>query len=349
MKFCRFCGAKLETPMKFCYKCGKALEPASIPVTQQPEPVVLQSASKNAGVSFRPAAAQHPSAVVFRQTDDDEEVSFHPASVQADEQPQGNVPPQPELVTIQQPVQTYAPPIYTQAAAAERPKKKSKRPFIIIAAVLAVVILGAMAFALRDPMAPINTAAKSVLYLECYDHTGYAFRSGSGFILNDRKIVITNYHVVDGTYQMVALDPYSGRSVEINNVLAYDEEADLAVLLCEEEIGLPPLELANSDYVRQGDKIYTVGYPLGLSHTLSDGLVSSLYLDNGIEIIQISAPISHGSSGGVLLNEKGKVIGVTSGGWDGGQNLNYAVSSNQLKQLLRDTYDVTPMSALYYK
>ena len=110
MKFCRFCGAKLETPMKFCYKCGKALEPASIPVTQQPEPVVLQSASKNAGVSFRPAAVQHPSAVVFRQTDDDEEVSFHPASVQADEQPQGNVPPQPELVTIQQPVQTYAPP-----------------------------------------------------------------------------------------------------------------------------------------------------------------------------------------------------------------------------------------------
>ena len=77
-----------------------------------------------------------------------------------------------------------------------------------------------------------------------------------------------------------------------------------------------------------------MGYPLGLANTMSNGIISSRYFDEyDVDVLQITAAISPGSSGGALFNENGFVIGVTSAYYDGGQNLNIAITSNTVQQL----------------
>ena len=82
-----------------------------------------------------------------------------------------------------------------------------------------------------------------------------------------------------------------------------------------------------------GDKAYAIGSPRGLENTFSSGEISQLRDDN---IIQISVPIDHGSSGGALINEYGEAIGITSAGLDySGANLNFAVSTDLVRRYLR--------------
>ena len=144
--------------------------------------------------------------------------------------------------------------------------------------------------------------------MEIYDASDAYAGSGSGFLINDDFTLVTNYHVIKDAYSMIAMAADGEHTVEVDTVLEYDEAADLAILKCSEKIGVSPLVLANSDRVKQGDPVYAVGYPLGIANTLSDGIVSSRYVDeNGVDLLQITAPISGGSSGGALLNETGQV------------------------------------------
>ena len=91
------------------------------------------------------------------------------------------------------------------------------------------------------------------------------------------------------------------------------------------------LQLAR-EYPQVGDKVYAIGSPRGLENTFSSGEISQLRDNN---ILQISAPIDHGSSGGALFNEYGEVIGITSAGFDdSGANLNFAVSTDLIKKYI---------------
>ena len=105
---------------------------------------------------------------------------------------------------------------------------------------------------------------------------------------------------------------------------------------------------ADSDSVKQGDPIYAVGYPLGLAHTLSDGVISSRYTDeNNLDILQITAAISPGSSGGALLNSLGEVVGVICASYVDGQNINIAIAANQIQSLLETSEDSIAMREFY--
>src|SRR5262249_30222209 len=155
---------------------------------------------------------------------------------------------------------------------------------------------------------------------------------GSGFVVSE-SLLITNYHVIEGAKRLfVKLS--DGSVMEVTTVVAFDSDRDLAAMK------LPGarkgLQLADSDTVRVGEPVVVISNPQGLEHSISNGLVSGIRTEEKLpKVLQISAPISHGSSGGPVFNQKGEVIGVVSFYLEGGQNLNFAIPSNYVKEMLR--------------
>ena len=143
---------------------------------------------------------------------------------------------------------------------------------------------------------------------------------GSGFFVSEDGLAISNYHVFKGTHKGAEIIKlYDGKQYKIKEVLAYSEKYDYILFKIEGKFNYIPVTQRKYEI---GEKIYTIGSPRGLENTFSSGEISQIR-DNAI--IQISAPIDHGSSGGALINSHGEVIGITSGGRDdSGANLNIA-------------------------
>jgi hypothetical protein len=163
------------------------------------------------------------------------------------------------------------------------------------------------------------------------DENNQPYSLGSGFIVAD-GIVVTNHHVIDSTFGGKVKVIGEERSYRINGVFAKDPLHDLA-LLDVPELHAPPLSIDITE-VMVGDKLYAIGNPLGLEGTLSEGIVSGVREFGKDRILQISAPISPGSSGGAVLNEYGEIVGVAVATLQGGQNLNFAIPSQYVKDLI---------------
>ena len=158
-------------------------------------------------------------------------------------------------------------------------------------------------------------------------------RIGTGFLIWQDGRIATNLHVIIGAPSIVVKLP-DGREFNRVEVLAIDERHDLAVIRIPAR-GLPALALGDSDQVKAGERVVAIGHPLGLGDTVSDGLVSAIReLDKDFKVMQISAPIAHGSSGGPLLNDHAEVIGIAFMISNEGQNLNFAIPANYLKPML---------------
>ena len=269
-----------------------------------------------------------------------------------------NTPENPEVTTsIESPAQIQVSGEFKNTMSAvpptenEKPPRKQKvKAAIWLVIALLLITVGTIGFLIakeNKKSMSIADAALSVLYLEICDDENTVIATASGFIIGDGTTLITNYHVIDGAHHIIAHTPDGESSVEIHTVLAYDEKADLAVLECENCIEVQPLLMGDSDALRQGDKVYAVGYPLGLANTLSDGVVSSRYLnDNNIDILQITAAISDGSSGGALFNESGQVVGVICASYVNGQNLNIAIPSNTVQRIMQQS-SPTPLYTFF--
>ena len=226
-----------------------------------------------------------------------------------------------------------------------RIKVSVRRPWLIAVAA-AVVLVVAFLGLYYGTGAVVKNKAGSVYYLEVYDAGNNFLASGSGFVIGNGYDLATNFHVIEGASYIYAVSADEQEEILLENVKAYDKSSDLAVLHSSVSFNAKPLILANSDKVRQGDRIYAIGYPLGLSNTLSDGIVSARYADLGVDYLQITAAISPGSSGGALLNSSGQVIGVVCAYYDGGQNLNVAITSNTLKNLYAGHGEVKTLSSV---
>lgn len=226
--------------------------------------------------------------------------------------------------------------------------KKKKWPLFLVFGVTTVfaVCLFALRGGHQSSVTP-SEAAKNVLYIEVYDESDMCIGNGSGFLVNNNITLVTNYHVIENAFTMIAMTADGQHFVGVDTILAYDESADLAILQCQTAVGASPLVLADSDLVKQGDTVYAAGYPLGIVNTLSDGIVSSRYEENGVDILQITTPISEGSSGGALMNQDGEVIGVICGYYEGGQNMNIAIASNEVASLLQKENDVLTLEEFY--
>ena len=177
-----------------------------------------------------------------------------------------------------------------------------------------------------------NRCSDAVFCIRTYDVDGDPLGSGSGFFLDKSGKAVTNFHVLENAYSAIVLTA-DGTNYNVKEILGYDMKGDLAILQVDGN-NFPFLSSGDSDEVTSGEKIYAIGSPLGLSNTISEGIVSGINrtIDN-IPYIQITAAISHGSSGGALLNEKGQVVGITSAGLATGQNLNFAIPINAISTL----------------
>ena len=161
---------------------------------------------------------------------------------------------------------------------------------------------------------------------------------GSGFFVRS-GLIATNQHVINGETVIGVRLVNQERFHRIDSVAARDEELDLALLRVS-SLSAPALPLGDSDKLQIGEPIYAVGNPVGfLEGTFSDGLVSGIRALPNLKLIQMTAPISQGSSGGPVLNAKGEVVGVSTAGIKLGQNLNFAVPSNALKKMLERIRD----------
>ncbi len=165
---------------------------------------------------------------------------------------------------------------------------------------------------------------------------------GTGFIVRKDGWIATNLHVIAGARELV-VSTQDRHEYPVVDVLGVDPAQDLALLRIEaKDLGV--LVLGDSDAVHPGDSVVAIGHPFGLEDTVSNGLVSAVrVLDPAHTVLQISAPIAPGSSGGPLFSDKGEVIGVATFYSTQGQNLNFGVPIRYLKTLLDDTHPV-PLS-----
>ena len=143
-----------------------------------------------------------------------------------------------------------------------------------------------------------------------------SYASGSGFFIDPHGTLVTNYHVIEDGIKC-AVQMKNGNTVEVKTVVSYDEDADLAILATKVANTKPITESKSLPQV--GETVYAIGYPeafkLGIaSSTFTSGIVSSYRTMDRNEYIQSTVNITHGNSGGVLINKKGDVVGITSSG-----------------------------------
>ncbi|MDE0043409.1 MAG: trypsin-like peptidase domain-containing protein [Candidatus Poribacteria bacterium] len=198
----------------------------------------------------------------------------------------------------------------------------------------------------RPPTVPdlAKIALAATVSLEVRNKSGVLLGSGSGFFVQ-RDLIATNYHVIEGAAKVSATIVNSKTMYRIEGVTATDEAYDLALLKVV-GYGVTPLPLGDSDTVQIGETVYVAGNPQGLP-TFSDGIISGRrdqYTKK--ERLQMTAPISRGSSGGPVLNRKGRVIGVSQSMYHplDGILLNFAVPSNALETLLGQSGKAKPLS-----
>ena len=209
---------------------------------------------------------------------------------------------------------------------------------LVVAASLAAFggLLGCSAPA-RPPRGPTRYAPKEIVQrskpaiVRVEDNDG---RVGTGFAIDPTGLIATNLHVVVGATE-VRVTMLDGSVLPVMRVIAIDPDHDLAIIDVDPPAPMPILVLGDSDKVVAGDPVVAIGNPLGvLDYTVSDGLISSVrQIAPDVTLLQISAPISQGSSGGPLFNPFGEVIGVAVAVSTEGQNLNFAVPSNYVRKL----------------
>ena len=186
-------------------------------------------------------------------------------------------------------------------------------------------------------------ALAATVYLEMQDSNGEILGIGSGFFVR-QDLIVTNYHVIEGAARGTAKLVGKHTKYAIEGITATERSNDLAILKVSAS-GIKPLPLVkNSDRVKIGAQIYVAGNPKGLERTFSDGIISSKRGGYADARLQMTAPISPGSSGGPVLNTQGEVIGVSFMTIEGGQNLNFAIPSNYVKTLVSLSNRVSPLS-----
>lgn len=186
---------------------------------------------------------------------------------------------------------------------------------------------------LEKSLEQIASLKRSVVMVEAGDN------QGSGVVISDQGHVVTNFHVIEASPYLAKATVETPSGEMINRelmLLGYDMKKDLALLQFKntKDFSLQALPMGSIESVSEGQRIVTIGSPRGLMNTVSDGIVSGIRRFDEETYVQISAPISPGNSGGALLNMKGELIGLTTFKITESENLNFAISADDLKLLI---------------
>jgi tetratricopeptide (TPR) repeat protein len=179
----------------------------------------------------------------------------------------------------------------------------------------------------------IKKVEPSIVVILIYNQEGKILGQGSGFFINQEGDVITNSHVLQEASRAV-IKTNDGKEYSVEKIVAEDMVGDLIQV----SVNIPketvrPLPIITT-LPEVGERIVVIGTPLGLDKTVSDGIVSAVREIPGFgKIIQVTAPISPGSSGSPVINMKGEVIGVATFFIVAGQNLNFAIPGERIAQL----------------
>ena len=181
----------------------------------------------------------------------------------------------------------------------------------------------------QDAQSVFQRVSDAVVVLFAISPNGSS--QGSGVLLSD-GIVLTNFHVVAGA-QDITVKNKNSEKYDVLGVVFYDLGEDICILKTNAN-NSRIAQLGDSNKVTAGDKVFVIGAPLGLEYSITDGLISAIRSDLGQKIIQFSAPISPGNSGGPLLDESGEVIGITTSTVIDGQNINLGIPINSVKKYI---------------
>ena len=199
---------------------------------------------------------------------------------------------------------------------------------------LFLILVLSPAFGQENLPVLIKKVEPSIVVILVYNREGKILGQGSGFFINKEGDVITNFHVLQEASRAV-IRTKDGKEYPIKRVLAEDREGDLirvSIDISEELVKPLPVATKLPDV---GERVIVIGTPLGFDQTVSDGIVSAVREIPGFgKIIQLTAPISPGSSGSPVINMKGEVIGIATFFILAGQNLNFAIPGERLARLI---------------
>jgi S1-C subfamily serine protease len=189
----------------------------------------------------------------------------------------------------------------------------------------------------------IGELADSVVKIEIVDGNNDEWE-GSGFFYNNSGGIITNFHVIEGLKSIKITDNSDNIYSDDITILGFRKGDDIAIIDSNID-NKSYIKFDTTNDIKMGNKIYTIGSPRGLKNTLSDGIVSAIREDR----IQISAPITYGSSGGVLLNEYGEALGITSEIYENSGDLGFAIPINEVLSLYEYGYTMNEFNLLSSK
>lgn len=176
--------------------------------------------------------------------------------------------------------------------------------------------------------------ASSVVMIAICDVTGKAIGTGSGIMIGRDGYILTNNHVASGgRFYSVRIED-DENYYDTDEIIKYNPMLDLAIIRIQRK--LDPIPVYNGKQgLARGQKVVAIGSPMGLFNSVSDGIISGFRTIRDVDMIQFTAPISHGSSGGAVLNMYGEVIGISTAGIDEGQNLNLAMGYECINDFIR--------------
>lgn len=216
---------------------------------------------------------------------------------------------------------------------------------VVVAVVLATIALGFISYDYYyyKPEQIYDRIKGSVVMVSTEDGFGRMTGLGSGFFVDDGGIVATNLHVIEGS-TVVRIKTGKQSTYDVEGVVFVDDKNDLALLKIKKrnrDEAFKGIPIGSLDRVKIGERVYAVGNPAGMEFSLSEGIVSGKRTEDPIrkearELLQITAPISPGNSGGPVLDKKGQVIAVaTLASGNNFQNLNFAVPLSLLGDIAK--------------
>ncbi len=175
----------------------------------------------------------------------------------------------------------------------------------------------------------VERLKNAVVALETQNHYG------SGVIVDSRGYILTNKHVVDDSlHRKIDVKTHPGTEYTAE-VIIWDRKKDLALLEITKEKSFPSLDLEDQNNINVGDRVYALGNPYGLDFTVTEGIISAFRVDE-IKYVQTDVSINPGSSGGPIVNNRGKIVGITTSKVMESEGLGFAVHASEIEEFLED-------------
>lgn len=210
--------------------------------------------------------------------------------------------------------------------------------FRIILLIILLFTFSSISFSQADLVSLVKKVKPSIVAIYTFNNQGHSLMQGSGFFINNQGDVITNWHVIENAHSAV-IKTFEGHSYLVKEILGGSKESDLALLSVDiRNDSVQGLPISRS-MPEIGERVLVMGNPLALEFSVSDGIIAAIRkipeYSNG-EVIQITAPVSPGSSGSPVMNMQGELIAVAFYVYFHGENLNFAIPSQRVIDIINN-------------